>query len=181
MAKCYFSSINFILILLQVSPSSSISEKLSLLLDENSNVYVCVWTWNFSSPWNEKKGLLVFSPDLDFNWKHLYNYHESDFCKYNNCLLNFMSWLPELESRDSETKKTYEFNLSRCELIFTRTNWQIWKKRLILCVSRALLFILNRCWAAGSRENWRALGTRMFLIHKWMKFFTLRVEDFLRR
>ena len=42
MAKCYFSIINFILILLQVSPSSSISEKLSLLLDENSNVYVCV-------------------------------------------------------------------------------------------------------------------------------------------
>ena len=130
----------------------------------------------------KKKGLFVFSPDFDFNWQDLDNYHESDFCN-NNCLLNFTSWLPELESRDSETKKTYEFNLSRCELIFTRTNWQIWKKRLILCVSRALLFILNRCWATGSRENWRALGTRMFLIHKWMKFFffTLRVEDFLRR
>ena len=76
----------------------------------------------------KKKGLFVFSPDFDFNWQHLDNYHESDFCN-NNCLLNFTSWLPELESRDSETKKTYEFNLSRCELIFTRTNWQIWKKK----------------------------------------------------
>ena len=128
MAKCYFSIINFILILLQVSPSSSISEKLSLLLDENSNVYVCVWTWNFSSPWNKKKGLFVFSPDFDFNWQHLDNYHESDFCN-NNCLLNFTSWLPELESRDSETKKTYEFNLSRCELIFTRTIDKFGKKK----------------------------------------------------
>ena len=144
-------------------------------------MFMCAYELEIFRPLEmKKKGLFVFSPDFDFNWQHLNNYHESDFCN-NNCWLNFTSWLPELESRDSETKKTYEFNLSRCELIFTRTNWQIWKKRLILCVSRALLFILYR-FAAGSRENWRALGTRMFLIHKWMKFFfTLRVEDFLRR
>ena len=88
----------------------------------------------------KKKGLFVFSPDFDFNWQHLYNYHESDFCN-NNCLLNFTSWLPELESRDSETKKTYEFNLSRCELIFTRTNWQIWKKKANFVRVRELFFL----------------------------------------
>ena len=117
----------------------------------------------------KRKGLFVFSPDFDFNWQHLDNYHESDFCN-NNCLLNFTSWLPELESRDSETKKTFEVRVNFYS--YKLTNLE--KKGLFLCVSRALLFILNRCWAAGSRENWRALGTRMFLIHKWMKFFFLR-------